>query len=68
MHLGRQQVIPCHTKLITCNGSSFATNGLPSAWATKRLKNFLKEKGIPVSSLKRELIVKANDFIKTEAL
>ena len=37
-------------------------------WTTERLKKFLKEKGIPVSGLKHELVTKANDFIETEAL
>ena len=48
--------------------SSFAADVLPSAWTTERLKKFLKEKGIPVSGLKHDLVTKANDFIETEAL
>ena len=35
---------------------------------TERLKKFLKEKGIPVSGLKHELITKVNNSIQIEAL
>ena len=48
--------------------SSFAADVLPSAWTTERLKKFVKEKGILVSGLKHELVMKANNFIETEAL
>ena len=57
-----------HMKMAVGCDSSLAADVLPSAWTTEWLKKFLKEKGIPVSGLKHELIQKANVFIETEAL
>ena len=48
--------------------STFAADVLPSTWTTEQLKEYLREKGMPVSGLKHELITRANDFIETEAL
>ena len=49
------------------SNSSFTTDTLLSAWSTEWLKKFLKE-DIPVSGLKHKLIMKANNFIESEAL
>ncbi len=54
--------------MVTGSDSSFTTDVLLSAWTTELIKKFIKEKGIPVSGLKHELIKKANNFIETEAL
>ena len=49
-------------------GSGALASPEMSAWTTERLKKLLKEKGIPVSGLKHELVTKVNDFTETEVV
>ena len=64
----REAAIRKHTKMDTSSASATPTEPSPGLWSVERLKSYLKEKELPVSGRKNELIKRVADFQETEAL
>ena len=64
----RAAVIRKHGEMATLSTCTTSTEPSPGLWTVEQLKIYLKEKELPVSSRKNELVKRVVDFQEAEAL
>ena len=64
----RAAVIRKHREMATSSACTTSTEPSPGLWTVEQLKIYLKEKELPVSSRKNELVKRVVDFQEAEAL
>ena len=64
----RAAVIRKHREMATSSACTTSTEPSPGLWTVEQLKIYLKEKELPVSGRKNELVKRVVDFQEAEAL